>query len=137
MKCKRGTILVLSSEPVVRSVMKEILEREGYVVLATGELGTAVDMMSDCSFDLLITHPYVDCITGQKAATYLRARNPQMKVLMVAGLVADDRIKIPAELEDFEIFPRPFTATEFVREVDDFLNKARERARQNLAVWHG
>ncbi len=48
-------ILLLGSEPVVRSVMKEVLEHAGYVVLATGSLGAAVDRLADCEIDLLIT----------------------------------------------------------------------------------
>ena len=66
-------ILLLSSEPIVRSVMKEVLEHAGYVVIATGSFATAVERLRDC--DLLITHPYVECIPGHEAAKYLRERN--------------------------------------------------------------
>ena len=71
-------ILLLSSEPVVRSVLKEILEQAGYVVVATGSFGAAVDMLVGCEIDLLITHPYIEGIPGHEAAKYLRARNPEM-----------------------------------------------------------
>src|ERR1700691_3456567 len=96
-----ATILLLSSNPVVRSVMKEVLGRAGYVVEATGDLGTAVDRLAASDIDLLITHPYVEEITGYQAAKYLRQRNPRMGVLVVAGLVDDDRLNIPAGLEFF------------------------------------
>ena len=66
-------ILFLDSEPVVRSVMKEVLERAGYVVVATGGLGEAVKRLADGRIELLITRPYVDNITGHEAAKYLRA----------------------------------------------------------------
>jgi CheY-like chemotaxis protein len=59
-----ATILLLGSEPVVRSVMKEALERAGYIVLATGDLGAAVDRLTAVDIDLLITHPYIDNIPG-------------------------------------------------------------------------
>src|ERR1039457_4888677 len=52
-------ILLLGSEPVLRSVMTEVLEHAGYVVLATGSLGAAVDTLAHCKIDLLITHPYI------------------------------------------------------------------------------
>ena len=35
----KTTILLLVSDPVVRSVLQETLEHEGYTVLATGDLG--------------------------------------------------------------------------------------------------
>jgi CheY-like chemotaxis protein len=38
----KTTILLLVSDSVVRSMLQETLEREGYMVLATGDLGQAV-----------------------------------------------------------------------------------------------
>ena len=85
------TILLLMSEPLVRVVIQEVLERAGYLVMATGDLGTAVDRISECKPDLLIISPYVETITGHDAAKYLQARCPRMRILMVAGLLDDNR----------------------------------------------
>jgi len=131
------SILLLGSEPVVRAVMKEALENAGYIVLATGSLGTAVDMLADCKCGLLIIPPYIDNIAGHEAAKYLRARNPHMEVLMVAGLIDDDRLRYRANLERFEIFPQPFTAAQLIKKVEDVLNAARERAAHGVARAHG
>jgi len=49
-------ILLLCSEPIIRSVMKEVLEQAGYAIRATGDLGTAVDMLAASKIDLLITY---------------------------------------------------------------------------------
>ncbi len=120
-------ILLVGSEPVVRSIMKELLERAGYVVLATGDLGSAVDVLAQCSVDLLITHPYVDSVPGHEAARYLRSRNPRMGVLVVAGLLDDDRLQYRAALEEFEIFPPPFSADQLLAKVKEVLEVSRER----------
>lgn len=66
-------ILLLSSEPIVRSVMKEILEQAGYVVLATGSFGVAVDMLTCGAIDLLIPHPYIENVPGHEAAKLMPA----------------------------------------------------------------
>ncbi len=124
----KNAILLLGSEPVARSVIKEALETAGYVVMATGSLGTAVDMLADCKFGLLIIPPYVDNIPGHEAAKYLRARNPHMGVLVVAGLMDDDRIRYRAKLEGFEIFPPPFAAAQLIAKVDEVLKTAQQRA---------
>jgi DNA-binding NtrC family response regulator len=108
--------------------MKEVLEHAGYVVLATGSLGAAVDTLAHCKIDLLITHPYIDNIPGHEAAKYLRARNPQMGILVVAGLLDDVRLQYPAHLEGFGIFPSPFTATQLIEKVEEVLKTAQERA---------
>jgi len=112
-----STILLLSSEPVVRTVIREALERAGYVVLATGDLGSAVDRLKDGRPDLLLIHPYVDTMPGYEAAKYLHTRCPPMKILMVAGMLDDDRLKYRAELESVVVFPQPITAAQLVEKV--------------------
>jgi DNA-binding response OmpR family regulator len=68
------TILLLSSDPVVRSVIQEALEHQGYSVLSAGDLGTAVDWLKKSTPDLLIIRSYVEGIPGYDAATFLRTK---------------------------------------------------------------
>src|SRR5271165_5684347 len=93
-----STILLLISEPLVRIVIQEVLERAGYLVMATGDLGTAVDRINEAKPDLLMISPYVETISGHQAAKYLQSRCLSMRILMVAGLLADDRLQYRAEL---------------------------------------
>lgn len=118
-------ILLLISEPVVRHVIQEVLERAGYVVMATGDLGTAVDRIHESKPDLLIIAPYVESITGYAAAKYLESHSPGMRILIVAGLLADDRLQYRAELERFDIFPQPFTAAELLEKVTQVFERPR------------
>jgi CheY-like chemotaxis protein len=115
------TILILISEPLVRQVIREVLEQAGYLVEATGDLGVAVDRMSEAKPDLLIIAPYVETITGHQAAKYLQSRWQSMHILMVAGLLADDRLQYRAELDKVETFPAPFTAAQLLEKVRKIL----------------
>jgi len=108
------TILVFHSAPVVRKVIQEILEREGYVVRATGDLGIAVDMVRESPPDLLIIDVYVADINGHDAAVYLCQKWPRMRVLMLAGLPDDQRIAAQTTAENFLVFPQPFAPAELV-----------------------
>jgi DNA-binding NtrC family response regulator len=121
-------ILLLDSEPFVRSIMKEVLEQAGHVVVATGGLGVAVKRLTEGKIDLLIIRPYVDNITGYEAAKYLRARNPRMEVLLIGGLLDDHRLRDRAAIERFEVFPKPFTAAELLEKVAEVLKTAQDRA---------
>src|SRR3984885_6766623 len=120
------TILLLISEPLVRVVIQEVLERAGYLVLATGDLGTAVDRIGEGKPDMLIISPYVETITGHQAAKYLQSRCPSMHILMVAGLLADERLQYRAELEKVEMFPKPFTGAELLEKVREVLNEPKQ-----------
>src|ERR1700689_93424 len=53
------TILLLVSDQVGGSVLAEILEREGYCVIATGDLGEAVEWLKRTKPNLLITRAYI------------------------------------------------------------------------------
>lgn len=121
----KTTILLLVSDPLVRSVLKETLEREGYLVRATGDLGQAVDRLNESVPDLLITRTYVQSMPGHEAAMYLLTKCPAMRVLMVGGLLDDERLKYRAELQGFEVFPKPYTAAELLQKVKEVLSKPR------------
>jgi CheY-like chemotaxis protein len=121
----KTTILLLVSDPVVRSVLQETLEGEGYTVLATGDLGQAVDRLNECSPDLLLTRAYVEGLPGHDAAIYLRTKCLTMKVLMVGGLLDDERLRDRESLQGFEVFPKPYKAAELLQKVKDVLSKSR------------
>jgi len=121
-----ATILVFQSAPVVRAVIREILEHEGYLVRATGDLGIAVDMLRESPPDLLIIDDYVGNIDGHDAALYLCQKCPHMQVLMVAGLPRDQRIAAWTTDENFLVFPEPFAPAELVAKVKEVL-AAREK----------
>jgi DNA-binding NtrC family response regulator len=121
----KTTILLLVSDPIVRSVLQETLEHQGYTVLATGDLGHAVDRLKQCSPDLLITRTYIQNLTGHDAAKYLRMKCVKMKVLIVGGLLDDERLKDREALEGFEVFPKPYSAAELLQKVKDVLSQQR------------
>src|ERR1022692_4631483 len=121
----KTTILLLVSDPLVRSIVEETLEREGYTVLATGDLGQAVDRLKECTPDLLITRTYVESLPGHDAAMYLRTKCSGMRVLMVGGLLDDERLAYRAEQQGFEVFPKPYTAAALLEEVRRVLGKPR------------
>jgi len=87
------SILVLDSEPLVCSVISTILTREGYTVRTCGNFKDAVNAVESSPPDLLLTNVYIPGTTGHDAAKRLRHACPQMRVLMVAGLPDDERIR--------------------------------------------
>jgi CheY-like chemotaxis protein len=111
------TILVLVSDPLMRIVIRDALETGGYQVVVASELGAAVDRMREVRPDLLITRPYISTMPGQTAAGYLRARRPGLPVLIVSGFMEDDRVRDQNAIENFYIFPKPFSREDFLEQV--------------------
>ena len=52
------TILLLVSHAILRVVIQETLQHEGYSVYPAGDLGTAVDKLKESKPDLLIAPKY-------------------------------------------------------------------------------
>jgi DNA-binding response OmpR family regulator len=121
----RKTILLLIGDKLVRSVAQEALEAEGYCVFAAGDLGTAVDRLKEVRPHLLIASHQVSSMTGHDAAKHLRARCPQMRVLISSCLLDDDRLEHRAVLEGFEVFPKPCSASDFLAKVRAILDTSK------------
>ena len=121
----KTTILLLVSDPLVRSVLEETLAHEGYMVMATGDLGQAVDRLKLCTPDLLITRTYIQSLTGHDAAIYLRTKCVKMKVLILGGLLDDDRLRNREALQGFAVYPKPYTQAELLQKVKDVLSEPR------------
>jgi DNA-binding response OmpR family regulator len=115
-------ILVLISDSVARVVIQETLEHGGYTVMAAGDLGTAVQRVNESKPDLLIISPYVEDMSGYDTAKFLRTKCHGLPVLMLAGLIDDDRLEYRLALEGFAVFPKPYSATELLSKVKDVLS---------------
>jgi len=120
---KCATILLFHSAPLVRQVIREILEQAGHVVRATGDLGIAVDMVRETPPHLLLIDMYVANINGHDAALYLRQKCPALRVLMVGGVPDDPRIDVRLANEGFAVFPPPFAPAELLARVKEILAK--------------
>jgi DNA-binding response OmpR family regulator len=121
----QSTILLLVSDPLVRTVLEETLEHAGYTVMRAGDLGQAVDRMKESAPDLLIVRGHVQSLPGHDAAIYLRKKCLTMKVIILGGLLDDERLRNREALQGFEIFPKPYPAAELLQKVKDVLNKPR------------
>ena len=116
-----ATILVLDAEEIIRSVITRILEREGYTVHTAGDLPSALELVKDCTPDLLLTNLYIPGTSGHDAARFLRSMCPNMRVLIVAGLPDDRLIHDRTTGEGFAAFPKPFLPKQLAEKVKDVL----------------
>jgi DNA-binding response OmpR family regulator len=112
-------ILLLVSDPLMKDVIRDGLVSGGYQVVTAEDLGVAVDRLREIKPELLITRPYINSMSGQQAAEYLRTKRPGLPVLIVSGFMEDDRVRDKNAIDDFHIFPKPFSRA-------DLLDKVRE-----------
>jgi two-component system cell cycle sensor histidine kinase/response regulator CckA len=111
------SILLLASDLLMRTVLRDTLSSAGYLVVMASGLGEAVDRLKEMRPDLLIVRPYVESMPANDAAEYLRTKRPGLRVLMVSGFIEEDRVKNRNDLANFHVFPKPFSAAELLAEV--------------------
>jgi DNA-binding NtrC family response regulator len=114
-------IMLLISDPDMRSIIEDHLTRAGYLVQMTSEIGTAVDRMKEDAPDLLIIRPYINSMPGHEAVKFLRTKTRGLRVLMVGGLIDDERLSYRDLIENINVFPKPFSAEQLLEAVQEAL----------------
>ena len=114
-------ILVIDAEPVVRSVVKDILSRKQYAVSATDDVSRAIEICTNERQDLIITNVFLRGITGHDAMRLLKEKCPGVPVLMVSGLPDSRAIRDWIAEDGFDAFPKPFRAEDLVQKVEEIL----------------
>ena len=114
-------ILILESYPEMHAAMRDVLEDTGFLVTTAGDLGAALDHLTELRPHLLIIAPYINSMPGNVAADYLRCKCPGLPVMVVAGLMDDDSVRVQNAIREFHTFPAPFTRDEFLARVREIL----------------
>jgi PAS domain S-box-containing protein len=80
------TVLVVEDEPVVRAVIVEMLEEQGYRTLEAvdGPSGLRI-LRTDARIDLLVTDVGLPGINGRQVADQARETRPGLKILFITG----------------------------------------------------
>jgi len=83
----RRIILLVEDEPFVREATCSILENAGFCVLSATDAFHAIRLYEECHrpIDLVMTDMVLPGKTGQQLGCDLRARSPQLKILVTSG----------------------------------------------------
>jgi PAS domain S-box-containing protein len=119
-----GTILLVEDEDPVRDLVLEILEGEGYTVLAARDPGAAllVAERHRGPIHLLLTDVVMPHMSGRRLAEQLAPLRPEMKVVYISGY-ADEAIGDHGVVEEGTAFiPKPFTPDGLIAKIRGVLD---------------
>jgi two-component system, cell cycle sensor histidine kinase and response regulator CckA len=119
-----ATVLVVDDEPVIRTMMTEVLQQEGHSVFTAGSGAQALSLFRSHrrEIDLLISDIVMPETDGPALATKIQAERPGLPVLLISG--SSDTM--PAN-SSFEFLPKPFS-------IRDLLNRVRSLAQKREAA---
>ena len=105
-------ILVVDDDTELRETITEVLEGEGIEVMSVGDAESALDLLSDNGFDLVLLDLVMPGMGGMTAVPLIKKRSPKTRVIMISAfstvnnaveamrLGADDYITKPFKIED-------------------------------------
>ena len=121
------TILLAEDEPVVRDLVREILEQAGYSVIAAVDGREALELSKAHAggIDLVVTDVVMPGMSGRDLAERLWLSRPEAKVLYISGYTDLD-VFDPGVLDPGSAFlQKPFTAAELAQRVRAVLDAPR------------
>ncbi|HET7544300.1 MAG TPA: ATP-binding protein [Polyangiaceae bacterium] len=105
------TVLVAEDDPSVRTLVKSVLERNGYRVLVAADGRAALELarLEKGRIDLLLSDVVMPGMNGRALRDELLQLYPQLRVLFMSGYTGDVLTGL-GELEgDVSLVPKPFT----------------------------
>lgn len=82
---KTKTILVVDDEAVVRDVVRDMLEPEGYAILDTGDPQHALRLAREQPIHLLLSDVVMPLMKGTELATRIEAMSPSTRILLMSA----------------------------------------------------
>jgi DNA-binding response OmpR family regulator len=121
---KQPTILVVDDIASNRTLVKEILKINDYVVLEAkdSEEAKQVSESHRGPIHLLIADLVMPRTNGMELARFLRPKRPEMKVLYISGYNADVNVQIEVWDAEADFLPKPFSPNGLLQKVCDLLD---------------
>ncbi|MGV8039257.1 MAG: PAS domain-containing protein [Thermoanaerobaculaceae bacterium] len=119
-----GTILVVEDEPAILTVVKTMLERQGYLVLAASSPDEALRLGAAHGKEirLLLTDVVMPGMNGRELATRLRMFHPGIEPLFMSGYTANVIAHHGVLDEGVHFIAKPFSSADLVAKVEQVLH---------------
>lgn len=117
-----ATVLVAEDDEELRSLMVQVLQRSGYVILEANSAESALELAkaTDTPIDLLVSDVVMEELTGPQLARLLQDDQPGIRVLLISG-TADANV-VDGLIDDTAAFmAKPFKPSQLVDQVHDLL----------------
>jgi CheY-like chemotaxis protein len=118
-------ILVIDDEPLVRSLLKQVLEQRGHIVIEAGNGQEGIRCFRENNFDLVITDHGMPVMNGLDTAFRIKKQNPLTPVLLITGwqTESDATFQKPSAIDEF--VAKPFDLEKLIDLVEVYGRKAK------------
>lgn len=121
-------LLLVEDENRVADFIRRGLKAEGWMVEHAGDGETALELLRQHSFDVIVLDLVLPGISGQDVCQRLRARRILTPVLMLTALDATDERIAGLRIGADDYLPKPFSFEELVARLDALHRRAHDFA---------
>ena len=120
------TILLAEDEEMLRALAREVLEMNGYTVLAAANGAEALQLCAQHQglIHLLLTDVIMPEMSGYTLAEHLQHLRPEMRVLYMSGYTSDAIVHHGVPDESVNFIQKPFTPDALALKVRAVLDAA-------------
>jgi len=134
---RKGTILVIDDEEIMREILEALLTREGYEVRVAPTAATGLDLARSLPFDAAIVDMMMPGMDGITALDELKKVDDDLPVLMITAFASVENAIAAMKRGAFDYITKPFKNDEVIAVLRNALAQrtlvAENRAlRQNL-----
>jgi PAS domain S-box-containing protein len=117
---RRGTILIVEDDEMVRNLTRSMLGGLGYEVLAAATPKAALSLCADLRnrIDLLVSDVVMPEMKGPELADRIRAARPGLAVLFMSGYTSSVVVRPGGDDEGIDFIQKPFTRAELAQSVE-------------------
>jgi CheY-like chemotaxis protein len=121
---KQGAkILIVDDEPMVRQSIKMMLKFVGYEAEAAENGQTALAMLSEKPFDLVITDYSMPDLRGDQLVAQIRERFPDQKIIMATAFVEEYKVFGQPSTSINALLTKPFSIEDLTKTVEQVLSQ--------------
>ncbi|WP_327582264.1 response regulator transcription factor [Nonomuraea sp. NBC_00507] len=128
-----STVLVIDDEPKLRRLVKDYLERDGFIVLEAGTGRRALELIAAGRPDLVILDLGLPDLPGEEVAHLVRRDSDVPIVILTAKAGENDRVMgLRLGADDYVV--KPFSPRELVARVEAVLRRTRAGRTAELEI---
>lgn len=118
-----ASILVVDDERSMRDFLKILLEKEGHRVLTAANAETALDMIPDNTFEVVVSDIRMPGMSGIDLLGKIKEDTPDLAVIMITAFASPDDAVLAMKNGAFDYISKPFNVDEIKSVVESATSK--------------
>lgn len=107
-----GSVLIVDDERSMRDFLKILLEKEGYSVTTADSGETALDILTDQTFDVIVSDIRMPGMSGIELLEITKQSFPDLPVILITAFASPDDAVLAMKNGAFDYISKPFNVDE-------------------------